>query len=416
MHNIIDIEYSFLGGCMLNPDIIGDSSVHSDHFSDHLCSIVFDKMKEGVVDVLLIAREIGHDKELGIMISSAHSAATRDQGRAITAEYRKRKFIKALDMAYTQVNNGAGVDEIITELSNSSELSSDSRYRHVQELALNVYHDMESRHNGEDDGRFIATGFDDFDSMIGGIERQSLVIVAGRPSMGKTAFAMNVCQNVAKEHKVCFSSIEMDELQVGYRLTASLSNMDLKKLRADKNFPQEIWQGAAQATMDMKDLNLYIDENANRTVSQIAAQARRHKAKFGLDVLMVDYLGLIKSEGTVIKQRHLEIADMTRTFKALSKELNCCVMLLCQLNRGGETDKPRMSHLRESGSIEQDADMIIMPYRYTDVKVDNKGRETETERAKLIIVKNRNGCTGEVPVSWVGKCASYKNISHEDRF
>jgi len=410
-----NIEYAFIGGCITDPDIVGESFVHEDYFTSSMCAKIFELMKSGVVDPLLIARETGFEEDIKAMITISVSSQTRKQGREIAADYKRRKFIMALDVAYRDLNQGCGVDSVLAGITAATEFSSDTRYEHIENVAMKVYEDMAARQNGEDYGRFIETGFVDFDKMTGGIERGSLVVVAGRPSMGKTAFAMNVCQRVAMNYTVCFSSIEMDKLQIGYRLLASLSKSDLKKLRADRNFPAHIWQSAADATTTMQKMNLYIDDNPKRTASQISAQARRHKARYGsLDLLMVDYLGLIEAESKTTKQRHLEIADMTRMFKGVAKELDCCVMLLCQLNRSGDTEQPKMSHLRESGAIEQDADMILMPYRYKETETNRKDKsEIEVEKAKILIVKNRNGVTGEVPVSWVGKCASYENLAYE---
>jgi len=413
--DIVSIEYSYIGGCFTDPNIIGEIPVTPDHFSDAVCAEIYKNMREGVHDAMIIARDTGYNEQVSQMILASIDSHTRQQGREIIADYKRRKFNHAIFMAQHELSNRSiSVDAALEDLIKAVDNSADSTYRHIGQFASDVFLDMQARVDGTGSERFIKSGYKDFDRFTGGLERGSLVVVAGRPGSGKTSFAMGVCQKVSLHHSVAVSSIEMDNLSMAYRITASLSGLDLKLLRTASQFPSEAWTGAATATQEMSDMQLYIDDNPSRTISQIASQARRQKAIKGLDVLMVDYLGLIESDGKN-KPRHLEIADMTRTLKGIAKELNCCVMLLCQLNREADGKKPKLSHLRESGAVEQDADMVIFPYRWTEMEMEG-GKEIEVDKAELVVGKNRNGATGDVPIFWHGKSASYKEATHEDRF
>ncbi len=401
------VEEAFIGSCLLNPDLIGLVSVKPEHFRDKLCSHVWRTMLAGHADPVSVCREIGseHESALSAMIGQAYTSAAEKHAREIIEAYRKRVFMSALVVAHKKVESGESVDASLTGLIAAADSNCDSEYRPVVDLIVDAYNDMKARHDGADDNRFMPSGYPDLDFYTGGIERGSLVVVAGRPSMGKSAFAMGVCQRVAESNAVCFSSIEMDNQSVAFRLMASISRMDLKLLRTGAVISSSAWEGAAKSVDTIKKLNFHIDDNPKRSAGQIAAQARRHHAKKGLDLLMVDYLGLLDPESTKDLPRHLQVGEMTRVFKALAKQLNCCVMLLCQLNREADGKRPTLAHLRESGSIEQDSDVVLMPYRF---------QEEGNDRAVVIVAKNRNGPTGDAPMAWVGSSASYESLARED--
>jgi len=226
-----------------------------------------------------------------------------------------------------------------------------------------------------------------------------LYVVGDYTVTHNTSLAMDMAIHMAKENNVCFNSIEMDKLSIGYRVTSTLSNLNLMSLRTAESFPSEVWSNAAVATQDMTKLKLFVNDDSNMTVPKIIAQARKHKKHQGLDVLLIDYLGLIKGDST--KKRHLEIADMTRALKGASKELNCAVILLSQLNREADGCKPTIANLSDSSAVENDADLILFPYRA------NKGKDL-IEDALLIVGKNRNGAIGDIPIKFHSKCASFK--------
>ena len=390
------VEESFIGSCILDPDRVGLVDVKPEHFEDKQLGKIWKVMLGGDTDPIVVKDKLGEEfnQILSTCVTSAYTAAVEKHAVEIVKSATKRSFMSALNLAYGKLENGADVDSVASELLVTATGTGDSAYIHASDIVCDLYKGMQNH----DMSKFIPTGFSDLDFLIGGIERKNLMVIAGRPSMGKTAMAMGICLNAAKDYHVNFSSVEMDRESVGYRMMSSISDMDLKLLRTGAVKSKEAWGKAADAVNKLSELNLCIDDNPQRTATQIAAQCRRHKQKRGLDVLMVDYVGLLVPDNSR-ESRVQQIANMTRTFKALAKELNIGVILLCQLNRDADGTVPTLAHLRESGAVEQDADVSLFPRRFND---------NGTEEAEVIVAKNRNGPTGVVPMEWCGSTASYK--------
>ena len=398
-------EYALIGTCLLDPDVFGTLTVKAEHFSDRLCSRIWEAMQRGINDPVSVCREIGseHEHEITQMVNTSYTSAAEKYATEITAAYLKRSFLSKLVVTHRQVETGEkSIDDAISGLVTAADVGCESGYTPVIDLVVQNYLDIKARQEGTDTSRFMASGYPSLDIYTGGLERGNLVIVAGRSSMGKSALAMGICQRVAEQHAVCFSSIEMDNQSVAYRLMASISKMDLRLLRTAKVISSKAWDGLTNATEKIKTLNFNVDDNPKRSAGQIAAQARRHKQRNGLDVLMVDYLGLLDSESQKDLPRHLQVGEMTRIFKGLAKQLDCCVILLCQLNRDAEGKRPTLANLRESGSVEQDADIVLFPYRFKNA--------LGHDDAMVIVAKNRNGPTGDAPMAWVGCSASYEPL------
>jgi replicative DNA helicase len=258
----------------------------------------------------------------------------------------------------------------------------------------------------------LPTGFDDVDQMTGGLQPGELVIIAARPSMGKTAFALNIARNAAVDHgkKVALFSLEMTTRSLVIRLLSSEAAIDFSSLR--KGFlPMADYRRLQDAADKLLRADIWIDDSGAATILEIKAKSRRLHAEHGLDLVVVDYLQLAHADGRR-DRKDLEIAEISRGLKALAKELDIPVIALSQLNRGPEQrdpDKrrPMMGDLRESGAIEQDADVIGFIYR--DV-VYNKDTE-DPHKAELIIEKQRNGPTGTVFLHFEGRYARFQNRS-----
>jgi len=395
---MIAIEESFIGSCIIEPDKIGLVDIKPEHFEDKCLGNIWKEILAGETDPVSLKTKLGDEYEDLLMscISTACTQFIEKHARKIIEGHNKRHFMSSLTLAYEKLENGSSIESVASDIMNAATGNEDSSYTHAAGILCDLYEGLQ----GKDTSKFIKTGFDDLDFMIGGIERKNLIVIAGRPSMGKTAFSMNVCLNAAKDYYVNFSSVEMDKESVGYRMMSTMSGMDLKLLRTGAVKSAEAWRKAAGAVEALSHLHLYIDDTPQRSALQIAAQCRRHKRKNGLDILMVDYVGLLTPDNAR-ESRVQQIAGMTRTFKALAKELNIGVMLLCQLNREADSQTPTLAHLRESGAIEQDADVMLFPRRFSnDVGEDN---------AEIIVAKNRNGPTGVIPVEWCGSTASFKN-------
>jgi len=401
-NSIARVECAYLGTLASDPSLVGMYSVKPEHLSKKENAQVLEQMLKGNTDPALILRELGtaFDPILADMIGQACSSAVSKHAAEIIQAYRLRTFAYALTIAQKKVSNGGDPDSVLDDLISAVDNGQESEFKSASDSTYAVYSAMQKRNEGCTDTRAISSGYSTIDAFTGGLERGSLVTIAARPSMGKSALAVGMAVNVSKAHAVCLSSLEMDHSSVAYRLIASLSKMDLKLLRTSTGFSQTAWKKSADAVDRISGLKLWIDDNPNRKASQIAAQARRHHARHGLDLLMIDYIGLLTSDGHKSLPRHLQVAEMTRTFKAIAKQLDCCVVILCQLNRDADGQRPTLAHLRESGSIEQDSDVVLFPYRFN---------ENEVDKAVVIVAKNRNGPTGDAPMKWTASSASFED-------
>jgi replicative DNA helicase len=260
----------------------------------------------------------------------------------------------------------------------------------------------------------IATGFTDLDKLTSGLQNSDLIVVAGRPSMGKTAFAMNIAQYAAtmKENAVTVGvfSMEMSKEQLVTRLLSSESEIEHSKLRTGTLSRAE-WPKLAEAAGRLSDALMFIDDSPSLSVLELRARARRLKKEHGLGLLVVDYLQLMRGR-TGSERREQEISEISRFLKALAKELNIPVIAVSQLNRAPEqrekeNRRPRLADLRESGAIEQDADVIMFIYRD---ELYNKDNEDTKGIAEVIIGKQRNGPTDTVKLAFIDKFTTFKNI------
>jgi replicative DNA helicase len=270
--------------------------------------------------------------------------------------------------------------------------------------------DMLAQNKGQLTG--VSTGFAKLDEMTAGLQKGDLIVIAGRPSMGKTTFALNIAENAAfgpRKASVGIFSMEMSREQLAFRMISSLGRVDQSKLRIGQI--DEDWPRVNSAIEQMKTASIYIDDQGALTPTDVRARARRLKREHGLDLIVLDYLQLMQVAGNT-ENRATEISEISRSLKALAKELAVPVIALSQLNRSVEqrTDKrPVMSDLRESGAIEQDADVIMMIYREEvyDKNTTRKGI------ADIIITKQRNGEIGDLQLAFLGKYTKFENLAPE---
>jgi replicative DNA helicase len=262
----------------------------------------------------------------------------------------------------------------------------------------------------------VPTGFSQIDELTTGLQKSDLIIVGGRPSMGKTAFSLNIAQHVGAHMKepVAIFSLEMSKEQLAFRMLCSEAMVDSNSIR--KGFiKKEDWHRLTNAAGNLASAPIFIDDSAGMTVLEMRAKARRLKAEHGLSLVIVDYLQLMRGRGNA-ERREQEISEISRSLKALAKELRVPVIALSQLNRGVESrteKKPTLADLRESGAIEQDADVIIFLYRD---EVYNKKREDNKGKAEIIIAKQRNGPTGEIPLTFLSHCTRFENYADREYY
>jgi replicative DNA helicase len=316
------------------------------------------------------------------------------------------------------------------------------RFAQAMKVALDMAANAYQR-----DGKLsgIATGLRDLDSKMGGLQRSDLVIVAGRPGMGKTALATNIAYNIAKAHRaevqadgtmksinggiVGFFSCEMSAEQLATRILAEQTRIASSLIRRG-GINQQEFDKIREYTIELEHLPLFVDETGGLSISQLTARARRLKRQKGLDMIVVDYIQLLQGSGKRSDNRVQEVTEITTSLKALAKELNIPVIALSQLSRQVENrdDKhPQLSDLRESGSIEQDADVVIFVYReeyYLQNKEPKPGTaeyekwQTEMDhalgKAEVIVAKQRHGPTGTVRLQFEGQFTRFSDFAEED--
>jgi replicative DNA helicase len=260
----------------------------------------------------------------------------------------------------------------------------------------------------------IPSGFRDLDDLTTGFQKGDLIIVGGRPSMGKTAFALNVAQHVGLEIKepVAIFSLEMAKEQLAFRMLCSEAMVNSNSIR--KGFiKKEDWHKLTAAASNLTGAPIFIDDSSGMTVLEVRAKARRLKMEHGLSLVIVDYLQLMKGRGS-FERREQEISEISRSLKALAKELNIPVIAVSQLNRVVEQrrpPKPILADLRESGAIEQDADVILFLYRD---EIYNKDNPANKGQAEVDIAKQRNGPTGNVNLAFISNCTRFLSMTDRE--
>jgi replicative DNA helicase len=287
-------------------------------------------------------------------------------------------------------------------------------FHNIKDVLVRTYDNIELMHNRVGDITGIATGFAELDRMTAGFQRNDLIIVGARPSVGKTAFALNIAQNVATKtgENVAIFSLEMGAEQLVMRMLCAEGNIDAQRLRTG-SLTDEDWGKLTMAMGSLASSGIFIDDTPGVRISDIRSKCRRLKQEHGLGMILIDYLQLILGSGRSGENRQQEVSEISRSLKQLARELQVPVIALSQLSRGVEQrqdKRPMMSDIRESGSIEQDADIVAFLYRddYYDKESENKNI------IEIIIAKQRNGPTGTVQLAFVKEYNKFVNL--EKRF
>jgi replicative DNA helicase len=281
-------------------------------------------------------------------------------------------------------------------------------FSHVRDLINPTLNKIVSAHENGDSVTGISSGFIDLDTKTAGLQPADMILVAARPSMGKTAFALNIAQHAAVKGKISTAifSLEMSKEQLVNRMLCSESMVDAQKVRTG-SLEDEEWSNLLSGAAILNDSPIYIDDTPGITVGEVRAKCRKLKLEHGLDLIMIDYIQLMSGNGNG-ESRQQEISEISRSLKGLAREMNAPVIALSQLSRACEQradHRPMLSDLRESGAIEQDADVVMFLYRdeYYDKDSDAKGM------AECIIAKQRNGPTGTVELAWFGQYTKFMN-------
>ena len=280
----------------------------------------------------------------------------------------------------------------------------------IKEILQDSFEKIENLYHRDEFITGIPSGFDEFDDITTGFQPSELIVIAGRPGMGKTAFCMSIAQHIAvsKNIPVALFSLEMSKSQLVQRMLCSEARVDAHNLRKGR-LAESDWPTLSMAAGRLASAPIFIDDTAGITCLEIKAKARRLKAQHDLGLVIIDYLQLITSSGRV-ENRQQEISEISRSLKGLARELNVPLIAVSQLSRAVEQRierRPRLSDLRESGAIEQDADLVVFLYReeYYKLKTEKKGI------AEVIISKQRNGPTGQIDLAFVKEYAKFENLT-----
>lgn len=287
----------------------------------------------------------------------------------------------------------------------------------MKELAMEALDAIEKMFQNRGALTGLPSGFANLDQMTNGLHEGEMIVIAARPSMGKTAFAMNIAEHVAVEagKAVAVYSLEMSTQQLMQRLLCSLARVNLSKIR-DGFIGKHDMQNLIQATTKLSDCKMFIDDTPGLSILELRARARRLKDRHDIQLIVIDYLQLLKSPSKRGQEnRQIEVAEISSGVKALAKELKLPIIVLAQLNRNPEgrtgeaKGKPRLSDLRESGSIEQDADLVGLLWREEYYADDDEERKEQAGRAELVIAKQRNGPVGGVPLTFLKEITRFED-------
>ena len=431
----VDAEESILGGILLDSEAIGRvaDSLRPEAFYIHTHREIYKAAlalhSQGkAVDLMSVTtwlydhellEKVGGQSKLAELVDRTVSAVNVDRYAALVIDkYLRRQLIQAgneiVQLGYeTSIELETVFDQAEQKIFSLTQTRPQQGLVPLSETLIQAFQEIETRHEGAVLPG-ISSDFYDLDAMTGGFERSDLIIIAGRPAMGKTSFALGIARNIAEKCPVAIFSLEMSKEQLAQRLLASEAEIESNFLRTGRIAANQ-WEKLSYALGTLSELPIYIDDTANQTVMQMRSQVRRLQAEQSgkLGLVLIDYLQLMEGSGS--DNRVQELSKITRSLKGLARELNVPVIALSQLSRGVEArtnKRPMMSDLRESGSIEQDADLIIMLYRDSYYNPDSPDRDV----AEIIITKHRNGPTGTVKLLFKPELTKFLNLANKPTY
>lgn len=431
----IDAEKALLGSIMLNPEALYEvlEYIKPSVFYSEKHNLIFDVMmgltsKSEPIDLLTVSsalkdknklKEIGGDAYLTELAGFVPSASNVSHyGKIVAEKYIKRKLIEASEKISTiGFDEGEDVERSIDmaekEIFEISSSLSSSEFAEMEDVLKEAYERLESLQDGSSTIRGIPTGFNSLNQKLSGFQRGDLVILAARPSVGKTALALDMARKVSVNDgmSVAVFSLEMSKGQLTDRMLAAEAGVDAWKMRTGNLDEKVDMDPLRDAIGRLSEAKIYIDDNSYNNILRMKSACRKLKRKNGLDLIIVDYLQLMAPLSSGKNSSPVqEVTEISRGLKQLAKELDVPVIALSQLSRNiehrGDNAQPRLADLRDSGSIEQDADVVVFIHRD---KSDTEGKRLENE-VKLIIEKHRNGSTGVVDLWFDENKTSYSEI------
>ncbi|HEY9695745.1 MAG TPA: replicative DNA helicase [Trichocoleus sp.] len=431
----IDAEEAILGGILLDPEAIGRvleilrpeafyisthqeiyraaTTLQSQGKPTDLMTVTTWLFDHGLLD------KVGGQSRIAELVDRTVSAVNIDQyAQLVMEKYLRRKLIQVgTEVAQLGYETSSSLEKVLDQAEqkvfNITQARPSQALVPTADILTSTFSDIESRSLGLVLPG-ISCGFYDLDAMTQGFQRSDLIIAAGRPSMGKTSFVLNIARNIAAFHKlpIAVFSLEMSKEQLVYRLLSSEAQIESGRLRSGR-IAQTEWEALGHAISTLSQLQVFIDDTPNISVAEMRSKARRLQAEQGgaLGLILIDYLQLMEGSSD---NRVQELSKVTRSLKGLARELQVPVIALSQLSRGVESrtnKRPMMSDLRESGSIEQDADLIMMLYREEYYTPDTPDRGI----AEVILTKHRNGPVGTVKLLFEPQFTRFRNLAASGR-
>ena len=437
MPHSIEAEQSVVGAMLMDKDAILTAAeiVSGQDFYQTAYGVIFDSMvelfNEGKPVDLVTLQERLKEKDVPPEIASLEfvrdlvsavptSANVKYYAQIVADKSMLRKLIKLNDEISNTCYAGKESLEAILETTEKSmfqllQQRNTGEYVPIRQVVLNALDRIEKASKSKGTVTGIPTGFIDLDYKLSGLQPSDLILVAARPSMGKTAFVLNIAQYVAfkKDRATAIFSLEMSKEQLVNRLFSLESQVDAQALRTG-NMKDSDWEKLIEGAGIIGKSKLIIDDTPGISVSELRSKCRKYKLEHGLDLIIIDYLQLMTgSVGKRSESRQQEISEISRSLKGLARELNVPVIALSQLRRSVESrpdKRPMLSDLRESGAIEQDADVVMFIYRDEYYNKDSEYKK----QAEIIIAKQRNGPVGTVHLAWLGEYTKFANLSRQE--
>ncbi len=436
----VEAEQALLGSLIINPEsfdkVAGFITANDFYLEEHkhiYSALVKMYNQSKVIDAVTLVNtlveegdrdEAGGIQYISLIAESVPAVSNiRDYARIVKDKAILRKLISICDDISTDAyDEGAPVKTIVDsaeqkifDISHNNETKD---FRHVRDILQNVYQDIETlaETNGAVTG--AKTGFSGLDRMLIQMGKGDLVIVGARPGMGKTSFAMNIAVNVAKQKKaVAIFSLEMSGEQLVTRILSSEALVDSSKLRTGQ-LKTEDWDNLAGVISSLSGCDIYIDDTSAITTAEMKSKLRRIN---NLGLVVIDYIGLMQSTSNS-DNRAQQVGEISRNLKIMAKDFGIPIVCCAQLNRGtesraGDAKKPTLADLRDSGSIEQDADIVLFLYRdeyYKDISgSDSQGATDSANTAEVIVAKNRHGSVGNVKMGWIGQFTKFRTLEED---
>lgn len=446
----LEAEQSFLGSLMIDKEAIYKVAdmVSENDFYKSAHSILFECIKDlyarhEPIDIISLTNRLeekGQLEAIGgrsylatISNATATSSHVEHYAEIIQRKATLRRLINtASEITQLGFREGEDIDKLLDEaeqkLFGVSQKYLKNVFIPIDKLLNDAFERIDELHKHSGTMRGIPTGYAELDNLLSGLQRSDLIIIAARPSVGKTTFALDVARQVAVKSKTAVGifSLEMSKEQLVDRMLCAQANVSLWRMRSGKLSDKDTdndFTRIGEAMGQLSEAPIYIDDSPNCSIMEIRTKARRLQIEKNLGVLMIDYLQLMEGRGKYGDNRVQEVAEITRGLKGIARELNIPVIALSQLARAVEQSKPaipKLSHLRESGSIEQDADIVMFIYRKAADRNYNREDLSPEERhkAEVFIAKHRNGPTGKADFFFDEETVSFKNIdkSYSDNY